>query len=132
MSTGDGPARKAATIGIWVLTVLDAAAMGVAGFSKFANPDGWMTMFEGWGYPPQFAFVIGACEMTLAAALLVPRLAAYAAIGLVVIMLGALVTVLAHPGQMGPVPPVAHLVALAVILAARWPVRWRLSGRDDA
>ena len=140
MSTEVESRSRSARVALWALTVADAAAMGAAGMSKFANPAGWTSMFEGWGYPPSFAFVIGAAEVVLAFVLLVPRFAAYAAAGLILIMLGALGTVLLHPGPMGPVPPLAHVVALGIILAARWRSRWRpdlrqLTGRsqhDDA
>ncbi len=82
-------------------------------------------MFEGWGYPGWFALVIGAGELGLAIVLLAPRFASYAATGLVGIMLGALGTVLLHPGRMGPEPPLLHLTVLAIIIVARWQKRWR-------
>lgn len=125
MSTS-GLAAKAKVVPIWILTVLDAAAMGLAGFSKFGNRELWASMFEGWGYPGWFAIVIGAGEIGLSILLLVPRLASYAATGLIVIMLGALGTVLLHPGgRMGPGAPTVHLIVLTVILISRWGNRLR-------
>lgn len=85
--------------------------------TALANPKS----LQGWG-----------SELILALCLLIPRLAAYAAGGLIVIMGGALVTVLANPGPMGPVPPIVHLVVLTIILRARWRVRWRPSTRGSA
>ena len=132
MSRKEAVGRKLGMAALWIFTVLDAAFMALAGWSKFANPDVWTSMFEGWGYPPWFAFVIGAGELGLGIVMLVPRLASYAATGLIVIMLGALGTVLVHSGgRMGPEPPLIHLVLLTIILAARWKGRWRpRSGAD--
>ena len=82
-------------------------------------------MFEGWGYPGWFAFVIGGAELACALLLLAPRLASYAGSTLVVIMLGALSTVLLHPGgRMGPGIPLIHIAVLSVIIVARWRRRW--------
>ena len=39
-------------------------------------------------------------------------------------MIGALGTVLLHPGRMGPGVPIVHLVVLSILVAARWKVRW--------
>ena len=108
-----------------LLTVFETLAMGTAGWSKFGEPEGWTSLFVGWGYPAWFAFVIGAAEMGGAALLLVPRVTSYAAALLIVIMLGALATVLTHEGQMGPAPPAVNLVALSILLTARWGTRWR-------
>ncbi len=120
--------KWAAKIGfglIWLLIVLDMLGMGLVGSMKFSNPDLWTGLFEGWGYPRRFAFVVGGAEMVGALLLLVPRLTAYAAGMLIIIMIAALITVLIHPGQMGPSGPIIHLIVLSIILAARWRVRWR-------
>ena len=117
---------------LWMLTVVDAAFMTLAGWAKFGNPDAWTGMFEGWGYPAWFSFVIGAGELGLALVLLVPRFASYAATGLIVIMLGALGTVLVHSGgRMGPEPPLIHLVLLTIILVSRWKIRWHPRQAED-
>jgi len=110
---------------LWTLTVLEALGMGVAGFSKFGNPESWMGMFAGWGYPAAFAYVIGAGEMAGAIGVLVPRLATYAAGFLSVIMIGALVTVSVHDDPLGITAPIMHLIALATIGTARRNKRWR-------
>jgi uncharacterized membrane protein YphA (DoxX/SURF4 family) len=110
---------------IWLLIVLDVLGMGLAGSMKFSNPDLWTGLFEDWGYPRGFVYVVGGAEMVGALLLLVPRFTVYAAGMLMFIMSAALVTVLIHPGQMGPSGPIVHLVVLSIILAARWKVRWR-------
>ena len=124
-STSSGARTTLGRATIWVLVVVELVGMGAAGLLKFVNPELWTGLFLGWGYPAWFTFVVGAAEVFGVLLLLVPRLAGYGAVLLMVIMLGALGTVLTHPGQMGPTTPAVHLVVLAVILWARWPRRWR-------
>ena len=93
--------RKAVAAGLWVLIVLELLGMGVAGVSKFQG-DGWQRMFEGWGYAAWFALVIGAAEMSAALMLTARKLASYAAMLLIVIMLGAIWTVLTNETRLGP------------------------------
>jgi uncharacterized membrane protein YphA (DoxX/SURF4 family) len=113
---------------LWTVTLLELAAMGLAGLAKFLSPDVWTGMFEGWGYPAWFTFVVGAGEIGGAILLAAPRLATYAAGLLAVIMVGALGTVVVHDSPLGVTAPIAHLVALAIIGAARREGRWRPRG----
>ncbi len=124
-STTSNGAARVGRVAVWVLIVAEMLGMGLAGAAKFLAPDVWTALFEGWGYPARFAFVIGGTEAIAALLLLVPRMASYAALLLIVVMLGALGTVLTHPGNLGPVTPVIHIVVLATIAAARWKDRWR-------
>lgn len=101
------------------------SAPALAGWAKFGSPDVWITMFEGWGYPAWFSFVIGASELGLGIVLLVPRFASYAAIGLIVIMFGALEAVLTTETALGWFDPVLHLVFLTIIGTVHWKRRWR-------
>ncbi len=113
----------------WILVVLELAGMGLAGVSKFQG-DGWMGMFEGWGYPAWFALVIGGTELGGAVLLLVPRLASYSAAVLIGVMLGAIWTVIGQTTQtgLGPGLPLIHIAVLSIILGVRWKRRWRPSG----
>jgi putative oxidoreductase len=86
-------------------------------------------MFESWGYPAWFAFVIGASEMAGATLLLLPRLATYAAVFLAVIMLGALATDIVV-GALGAGTPLFHLVALVIIAFSRRNQRRRPGPRS--
>jgi putative oxidoreductase len=115
---------------LWVLTVLEALGIGLAGFLKFATADTWTGMFAGWGYPAAFAYVIGCAEMAGAVGVLIPRFATYAAVFLTVIMLGALGTVIVHDDPLGVTAPIIHLIALAIIGIARRDRRWRPSAAD--
>ena len=124
------PSRAAVWAGVgWVafglVLVLEVLSMGKAGLSKFQDAAGWQYWFEQFGYPRPLAFVIGVVEMFGAALLLVPRLASYAALGLAVVMVGALQAVLTTDTDLGWFDPVLHLVMLGVIGGVRWPRRWR-------
>jgi putative oxidoreductase len=121
---------KAAIALLWIVTVLEAAMMGLAGSSKFTGASFWTSSFESWGYPASFAFVIGAVEVAGALLLLAPRLATYAATLLTVIMIGALTTVVVHHSDLGIWAPIANMVALTIIGVGRW--KWRLRGATTA
>ena len=128
-STEPSTGRRIAIALLWILVVLELAGMGLAGLSKFQG-DGWMRMFEGWGYPAWFALVIGATELGGAMLLLVPRLASYSAAVLIGVMLGAIWTVIGQTTQtgLGPGIPLIHIAALTIILVVRWKRRWRPAG----
>lgn len=125
-----GGLMKVGIVLLWIVTVLEAAMMALAGSSKFtgSGPEVWGGMFEGWGYPAWFALVIGGAEFLFALVLLVPRFASYAATVLIAIMIGALVTVLVHESSLGPGAPIANIVALTIIGVPRWGDRWRVGG----
>ncbi len=114
---------------LWVLTLFETLTMGGAGLAKFRG-DTWVRMFEGWGYPATFTYVIGAAEIVGALLLLAPRATSWAASGLIVIMLGALgtLTTTDFATGLGLRTPLVHLLLLAVLLRSRWPARWRPGG----
>ena len=77
----------------WLITLWEALTLGLAGFAKLgASADLWTDWFASWGYAAWFSTLIGVLELAGALALLFPKLTAYAASGLGVIMLGALYT----------------------------------------
>ena len=55
-----------------------------------------LAAFERWGYPLWFMYATGVIEVVGSIALLVPRTAAVAAAGLVIVMIGAVTTHLRH------------------------------------
>ncbi len=125
-----GMKARAKTIGLWALTLLMVLMFFMVGLDKFTS-HGWIERFANWGYPDNFLYVIGVLEMLGAVGLLIPRLAGYAAGGLIVIMIGATITHLVHgefPGS------VIHLVLLSIILYARRPafLRKQAPQPDDA
>ncbi len=77
-------------IAVWLLTVPLVALFLLAGAGKFGAEA--TANFQKFGYGDAFRVFIGIVEIAGAVGLLVPRLAAWAAAGLVVIMAGAVYT----------------------------------------
>ena len=116
--------QKVAAVGLGLLIAFELFGMGLAGIAKFQG-DIWQRMFEGWGYAPWFASVVGATEIGGVLMLTVRKLSSYAAMLLIVIMLGAIWAVLTNESQLGPGMPAIHISILGIILAVRWKSRWR-------
>jgi len=108
------------TIAAWVLSALLAALFLFAGGQKLLGTGGTVEHFTQWGYPPWFRTIIGLIEVSGGLALLVPRVAFYAAGALGVVMIGAIHTHLTKAAPGIPVPIVC-LLALAFIASARRP-----------
>jgi uncharacterized membrane protein YphA (DoxX/SURF4 family) len=96
-----------------------------AGARKFTSPM-WQRMFERWGYPDGFYLVIGAVEVLAGLALLIPRIAAPAALVLIVIMIGAGATHVLHAEQRRLPQIVIMSLLLALVAYGRWSTAiWR-------
>lgn len=104
--------QKARNIISWVLQVLLGLQMLMAGQAKFTRPDSWSAQFERYGYPDHFFYVIGGLEVILAIALFIPKLTTYASLALVLIMLGATITLVINGEDFLPPLIVAILQAL--------------------
>lgn len=108
---------------VWVLTVFEVLTMGLAGATKFMNADMWQGHFSSWGYPVWLISVVGVAELVGVVLLLVPRTALGAAGGLIVIMIGALGTVLVFHSELGWFGPTLHLGLLSAIVWLRLRLR---------
>lgn len=105
---------KGQTIALWVLSIVLAAMFLFSGATKLLMLDKAKPMFVHYGYAAWFATFIGTCEALGGIGLLVPRLAALAAAGLSVIMMGAVYTHLSHQEISHALIP---LVLLALLIA---------------
>ena len=87
------------------------------GYSKFdSNPRGeWVRIFEQIGLGQWFRYLTGLLEVAGGIGLLIPRYAFYAAILLVIVMIGAIITHVAVVG--GSPAPAASLFVLSGIIA---------------
>ena len=111
--------------GKWLLTILLAVVMIGPGSQKFTS-NTWERMFRQWGYPDGFYLVIGAIEVAGGIALLIPKLASYSAIVLIVVMIGAAATQVLVGGRNG-VGEIVFAALLGLIAYLRWNDRLRAS-----
>ncbi len=112
--------RVALHVGLWSITLFEVFELGQACLRKFTSMDVWWGLFENWGYPFWFLIVIGVAELGGAVLLLVPPLAAYAAVGLTVVMVGSLASELFNDELFGPWVPLMHIVLLSIIAMVRY------------
>jgi putative oxidoreductase len=106
----------------WILQALLAFAFTSSGITKFLKLDETMHNFGSMGFPGWFAYLIAGAEVLGGIGLLVLRTVRPAALGLILIMLGA---VYMHatkiPGGLLPngAPALVLLVLLVVLLRLR-------------
>jgi len=108
---------------VWILTIGLVLMFGNAGIRKFFEHSGWTRMFHNLGFPGWFRILIGALETAAAALLVLPRTAAYGAMLIVPIMLGAIGSVALHGWVRAFPQPFVALMLAAIVLAARWRQR---------
>ena len=112
----------------WILQILLAILFIKSGFGKLSNLPGTMKFFNGMGLPGWMAYVIGGAELLGGIGLLIPQTVRAAAMGLILVMIGALVMHTTKiPGGIGGVAFAgALLLGLLIVLWLRWPARRRL------
>lgn len=111
---------KAKLIALWALQILLALLFLMTSFFKLSSSPAMVGMFRTWGYPENFYLLIGVLEGLGAIGLLIPKLAGYAATGLLGIMLGALFTHLLH-GESQAIVPGTLMILLAFVAYAKRP-----------
>lgn len=115
--TGTSTARAVA---LWALQLLLAANFLLTGGGKLSGMEQMVVMFDEIGVGQWLRYFTGALEVGGALLLLVPRLAVFGAIGLAVVMVGAVVTeLLILSGN--ALMPLALLVLLSLLGYARRP-----------
>ncbi len=123
---------KRRQVSLWVLTALLAAMFLFAGGLKLADPAKAGGMFQHYGYPPWFALVTGAMEVTGALLLLVPPVAWAGAVLVGIVAIGATATHLTHAEASHAPVPLVLLVIAAVVFYLRREGLLRLLGRSPA
>ena len=112
--------RRPAVITLWVLQVLLALMFVVAsGAPKLFGEATAVAMFQQIGLGQWFRYLVGVLEVAGGIGLLIPRLAGLAALGLVGVMIGAVVTTFAVLDTTFWYTPVILGVLLAVVVRAR-------------
>lgn len=124
--------RIAKEIMLWILTLMLVLVCFRSGLLKLTGNVFWVRDFYRWNYPDWFRIVVGLAEVTSAALLLIPRMAAYGAGIFAIVMVGAIYTHATH-NESGRLPFNLFLLALSLfIIVAREPVllrRFRRSAR---
>lgn len=107
---------------LWVLQVLGAAMFLFAGFLKLSGSADMVSLFQAIGVGQWFRYLTGTLEVLGAVALLIPRLRALGALGLVGVMIGALITDL----FVVDIPPAPALINLVIVAIVAWGRRGEL------
>jgi len=109
--------RRAASMGRWVLQVFLAVQFASGGVLKLIGDARMVDLFSDIGVGQWLRYLVGVCEVAAAVGLLVPRLAALAALSLSGLMAGAVVTNLLI--GVNPAMPAAFLLVAGVIVYSR-------------
>ncbi|HEY1526040.1 MAG TPA: DoxX family protein [Candidatus Angelobacter sp.] len=108
---------KGQKITMWVVSILLTALFLSAGLPKLLMPGKMMAQ---WIYARWFLTLVGVCETLGAIGLLIPRLAALAAAGLSIIMVGAVYTLIkVHMSNQLAIPIVVFILLMLVISLRR-------------
>jgi uncharacterized membrane protein YphA (DoxX/SURF4 family) len=107
--------NKTKTVISWILRVLIALGFLLASVGKLTNNPQVIEMFENWGFPGGFHFLIGILELTLVVLVLIPKTLKIAIIGIGIILIGAIGTHLVNDPLIQLIRPIIFLVLLAGI-----------------
>ncbi len=114
---------KTTKIALLVVCVLLALEYAFAGIPKMMGQDEAVQGFRHAGFSDGFRLFIGAAEVSGALGLLVPRLRFWAATGLSIIMIGALVTHVRAHDTFAKMAPAA--ISLILLVLTAWTTRHR-------
>jgi putative oxidoreductase len=115
----DALIRIAKMVGMWIPAILLMLIFARQGWSKFDDASGWARAFRHWGYPDWFRVTIGALELSAVALLALGRTAAFGALIIVIVMLGAMATHIALDGGRHLTSEVVPLTLSTIVLIVR-------------
>ena len=107
------------TVGPWIPAILLVFIFAPQGWSKFNDASGWAIAFRHWGYPAWFRIMIGVLELSAVVLLLLGRTAAFGAILIIVVMLGAWATHLMFDNGRHMTSEIVPLVLATIVLVLR-------------
>ncbi|MCO5972755.1 DoxX family protein [Actinoallomurus soli] len=114
--------RRAVNVALWTIQILLAAFLLIASAApKFAGQRDAVETFAKIGWGQWFRYVTGVVEAAGGIGLLVPRLAAWAGLGLIGLMIGAVITQVFVLVPAFAVLPAVFGVLFAVIARVRMP-----------
>ncbi|MDX5895413.1 DoxX family protein [Rubrobacter radiotolerans] len=103
---------------LWILQILLAITFVMAGLAKVFSDQAMVEMFATIGIGQWFRYLVGVLELAGAVGVLIPRLSGLAAIGLLCLMVGAILTNLFVLGA-SPLLPLGLLVVSGLIIWGR-------------
>ena len=108
----------------WAITIFLALIFVKVGLSKLTGSSsvGWAARFHNWGYPAGSHFAVGVVELLSGIGLLLRPSRKPAAVTLIIVMTGALVTHLIH-GELPRIIPPLILGTLAFCVFSLQPTR---------
>jgi len=104
----------------WTLKAIVALGFLLASLGKVTQSEPVIEMFRAWGYFDGFYLIIGILELSLAILILIPKTSRYAAIGLFLVMIGALITHLINDPLVEIIRPIVFMMFLAPIIYFQW------------
>ena len=111
--------RFAKVVGTWLPAILLVLIFARQGWAKFNDSSGWAVAFRHWGYPDWFRVTIGVLELAGVLLLLLGRTAAFGALIIIAVMLGAWGTHLVFDGGRHMTSEVVPLVLASIVLIVR-------------
>jgi uncharacterized membrane protein YphA (DoxX/SURF4 family) len=111
------PPRRTGSLVTWALQVILAVQFAAGGVLKLTGDPRMTDLFTDIGLGQWLRYLVGVCEVAAAIGLLVPRLAGPAAVGLIGLMAGAVVTNLLI--GISPAMPAVFLLTAVVIVYLR-------------
>ena len=124
--------RRGTHIAGWILQLILALAIAGGGLLKIIGDPTMVEMFDDIGAGQWLRPVVGTLEVAGAIGLLVPRLRALAAMGLVILLVGASITNIAALDT-NPMIPLLYGIVAAVVLAIRKnELPWKSANRQQS
>lgn len=112
---------KGKNIAAWIVQIAVAGLFLMMSFAKLSSDPETVANFKHWEMS-DFMMYIGILELLGAIGLLIPRLAGLAAIGLIMLMIGALITHIRF-GEMMAILPAVVIVLLGFVAFTRNPLK---------
>ena len=112
--------RRSVNFALWALQALLALMFAMSGFAKVGGDAAMVEMFATIGIGQWFRYLVGALEIAGAVGVLVSRLSGLAALGLLCLMAGAILTNVLVLGT-SPLLPIVLMLVSALVAWGRWP-----------
>lgn len=114
----------ATSVTTWIAQVVLGLTIAGGGIAKLAGDAAMVEMFGDIGAGQWLRILVGVCEVAGGVGLLIPRVRALAALGLVVLLLGAVGTNVAILGSSPLLPLGLAVVAFAILWMRRAELPW--------